>query len=320
MKTILEIFDVDKNNPGGGINRHVSNLCTLFSDDADIKLSVAIWKHISYNRLINKTYLKKQELFQTISGFDSIHIHGFASLIVWQVFRVALKLKKNIYYSPHYHPFAYLNHPFKGKIFFFFLIRPYLKKAKAIFTINNEDTKFFQRYSNSCYKIPHWGDKVCNMTNEIKIPNRICFVGKNTKDKGLEYLYKLPYNMYDVHCVTNGKLQRDDFVQHANISDIELRKLYSSASVLVVPSRYEAFSYVALEALLNSTPVLLSDRVQIYDYLNDLECCKTFKYGDFNDFFIKISIVIGKKVCVDKIRSVFSAEKAKIDYKKIFLM
>lgn len=93
----------------------------------------------------------------------------------------------------------------------------------------------------------------------------VLFVGRNDTNKGIEHLYSLPDN-YRVHCVCKGTVKRNDFILHQNLGDAELACLYRQASVVVVPSRYEAFSLVALEALQYHTPVVISERVRIGDY------------------------------------------------------
>lgn len=53
-------------------------------------------------------------------------------------------------------------------------------------------------------------------------------------------------------------------------SDAEIRsRVYAGRSVLVVPSRIDAFNYVALEAVLNGCPVLLSERTGASEFLRD---------------------------------------------------
>jgi D-inositol-3-phosphate glycosyltransferase len=52
---------------------------------------------------------------------------------------------------------------------------------------------------------------------------------------------------------------RNVVVFHGTVSQDELPYYYSAAQVLVVPSRYESFGMVALEAMACGTPVIASD-------------------------------------------------------------
>jgi GT2 family glycosyltransferase/glycosyltransferase involved in cell wall biosynthesis len=54
------------------------------------------------------------------------------------------------------------------------------------------------------------------------------------------------------------------------LSDKEIRtRVYRGRNVIVVPSRVDAFNYVALEAILNGCPVLLSDRTGAHRFLTE---------------------------------------------------
>jgi GT2 family glycosyltransferase len=54
------------------------------------------------------------------------------------------------------------------------------------------------------------------------------------------------------------------------LSDSELRsRVFGGRTVMVVPSRADAFNYVALEAILNGCPLVLSNRTGAYGFLRD---------------------------------------------------
>lgn len=54
------------------------------------------------------------------------------------------------------------------------------------------------------------------------------------------------------------------------LSDAELRRtVYAGRTILVVPSRNDAFNYVALEGVLNGCPLLLSERTGAFGFLRD---------------------------------------------------
>ena len=54
------------------------------------------------------------------------------------------------------------------------------------------------------------------------------------------------------------------------LSDAEIRRrVYRGRTIVVVPSRTDAFNYVALEAILNGCPILLSERTGAYGFLRD---------------------------------------------------
>jgi glycosyltransferase involved in cell wall biosynthesis len=166
--------------------------------------------------------------------------------------------------------------------------------------------------------IPHWIDENINIDIIQKEQGMILFVGRIESNKGFEYLTLLKNNKnYTIHCVTSTPVQ-DNFVIHKNISDLELQNLYQRASLVIVPAKYEAFSYVTLEALLNGTPVLISDRVRILDHLNNVSGVTVFEYGNVDDFMEKINVAMKQKVDIKLLYKIFSKEKAYEEYKKIF--
>lgn len=319
---ILIIRDKTQNLQGG-IKKHSSDLYYLFKNDGDINIQEIKdlpCKYIPILRkhIVNTSILKK---YIQESLCETIHIHGFMSFLVIQSITISSKLKKRIIYSPHFHPFKYLNRPFLGKVFFILLLRPLLKKIDTIITINNEDTLFFTSKHNNVQRIPHWIDENITCDNIVRKNNMILFVGRNDSNKGLEHLYALPKNKYEIHCVTNGTLKRDDFIQHTSISNNELKKLYREASVVVVPSRYEAFSLVALEALYNHTPIVISNRVRIGDYLSNSKNCQVFSYGNYKDFERAIDIILklSNQTFDESILQPFSVNSIKNKYKSIYL-
>ena len=249
--------------------------------------------------VIDKIVFNEKKLRQRIyiSKCDVVHIHGFASLAVWQAIRIASKLKKRIIYTAHFHPFERLDNPTLGKLFFHFLLKPYIKKIDTIITINKEDTAFFKKYHNNTIMIPNWLAKPIIENNNSKKKNIILFVGRNDHNKSPQYLNDL----------------------HTQISDNELNELYRQASLLIVPSRYEAFSYVVLEALAQGTPALISDNVRIADYIGQKQGVTLFKYGDHNDFLNKIETAIQQKVDINFIKALFSETTIKKQLTSIYL-
>lgn len=321
---ILELRP-NPNSKSNGIDKYCNALRNMFEDDDTINILPIKNYPMKKGKTLKERY-EKGVLDQAINNkdIDIVHINGFASLSVIQMFWHAKKAKKKIIYTAHWHPFEFLNHPFRTKAFFSLLLRPLIKRyADVVVTINNEDTVFFKKFHKNVKQIPHWIEN-CKSTAQSfveKDPSMVLFVGRfNDPNKGAEHLYYLPEGKYNIHCVgpCKGSL-RSDMTSHVNIPYAELCQLYAKSSLLVVPSRYEAFSYVALEALSYGTPVLLSDRVRIADYLDCVSGVNVFKYQDFDSFANILKKCIGQSVEVDKIRMIFAPEIQKKLYKQLFL-
>lgn len=323
MRSVL-LLDVKASSLCAGINRYCKNLVELFIDDPDVTVLQIDYSRIrlkSFNLLGKKIY-SFTDLFKysDLRECDIVHINGFASIVVLQFFIVSIFLRKKIVYTPHFHPFDKLNHPLIAKIYFFLLIRPCLCYVKTIMTINKEDTTFFKRFHKNVICTPNWLQQFPDLRiKEAKNKKLILFVGRADANKGIDHLYTIPRNKYEIHCVTSGHIQRNDFIIHKNVSEVELRLLYNAASLVVIPSRYEAFSYVALEALSFGTPIVISDRVRINDYLSHVQGVTVFSYGDYTAFNIAIDNTINQSVAVEDVMSIFDKKRIKKNLLDVYL-
>lgn len=321
MAKVLLIRNVSSRFKHGGIRKHCQELFDLFKNNQSVSILPVVNIPNRLLPVINKSIFKWPSLYESIkeSKCDIVHIHGFATLDIIQSFIVARILHKRIVYSPHYHPFQYLQHPIFGKIYFYCLLRFFLRFATAIITITNNDTEFFTRYHKHVYRIPHYFDRDrVGLEMVVKKKNMILFVGRNEDNKGLFHLYRLD-SRYEVHLVTNGEVKRKDFIIHTNITNEDLERLYKQASLVVIPSRYEAFSYVALEAFANGTPVVMSNTVMIADYLKGIRGFSSFDFGDESSFLKAVDQTIGTTVDTGKILAIFSKFQVKKLYEEVYL-
>lgn len=302
----------------GGVFTHCVDLINLFLNDD--KFDVELLPKIEVKRFFGKYIYNFKHLYKAIkeSQSDIIHVHGFATYSPIQSLIIGIILKKKIVYSPHFHPFEYLNHPWMAKLYFYALIKPLLRFIGEIVTINNTDYSFFSKYHNKVSKIPHYLKPFNTQNNNVhKIENMILFVGRYETNKGVEYVEKLP-NKFKLVAVSNKPLNRENTNLKRDISSDELISLYKSANLVVIPSRYEAFSYVALEALSLGTPVVMSNHVEIASWLNGINGFSVFAYGNQEDFIKKVNDTIGSQVSVEAVCKIFSAKKIKQLYEKVY--
>jgi len=151
---------------------------------------------------------------------------------------------------------------------------------KAIFMQNGYDTERF-------YPEPAPREQIEKMF-DIKLKNKlVLFVGKLAHFKGVDILIealRLYENEYpgdvttiiagDGELATSLKKQAKDgnlndlhFMGHLNST--QLRELYSTADVSLVPSRREPFGLVAIEALACGCPVIATNQGGLTDIIND---------------------------------------------------
>jgi len=321
MKKIAILFDSNPMNKKSGIQVHCENLVELLNETG--MFSVYMYNNFEYFpiRIFRKLIYKPKSIERFISNMvpDYISVHGFMSILPILVINIARKKRIPVIYTSHMHPFYTLTHPIIGKISFLLFLRPILKYFSKIVVINNEEYNFFIKYNKNCFIIPHWINKSYLPRNKnIHKPNSLLFVGRNDKNKNLSFLYNLPKNIFIVNCATNKKPNRDDFIFHDNINDEELELLYDSVSLVIIPSRYEAFSFVALEALSHGTPILISNRVRIADHLDGVSGLTVFQFNNVNDFQNKLDIALNSVVKIDKIDAIFSKRRAAERYKELF--
>lgn len=317
---------VRKNWKSDGIATYCKTLYSLFKDNQDVEILPVPDIPVVKCKLL-KNYFRWKDLVNILedSEADIVHINGYTSLMSVQPFLALRKSSKKIVYTAHWHPFEYLGRPITGKIFFYLLMKPLISKyADTIITINKEDTAFFRKFHHHVIQIPHSVPDFANRQRQVGIekdPKMVLFVGNmSASNKGAEYIYHLPEGKYEIHCVSANILKkRSDIIQHKAISNEELRNMYVKASLLIVPSKYEAFSYVSLEALSVGTPVVMSDRVRIADYLAGVKGVRVFKYGDYNDFVKAVEDTIGNEVDVQLINKTFSGESVKTAYEKAYI-
>lgn len=307
-----------------GINTYCFALKNLFNGDDDIEI-LPIENYSGKNTKLFNCVFDIKRFYKTIkeTNPDVIHINGYLSFCVCQAFWVAKLLRKRIIYTAHWHPYRNIRRPFAGKCFFNVFLKYIVKSwSDYIITLNNEDTAYFQSFcSGNIKQIPHWSHYKPEDKLEKRIENAILFVGRlNDSNKGIEHLYQLPVGRYQIHLVGSGNVElREDMVRHTDISNEELFSLYRKASVVVVPSKYEAFSYVALEALMSGTPVLMTENVRIADYLTNVSGVGFFRYGDYSDFNRKIQEMMLEIVDKDAIERVFDISIIRNKYKSIYM-
>ena len=320
---MVKILHIRRNPEGGndGTVNYCQGLYDMFLGDKDCQ--VLPIPDIPQERSVFKYTYSDDTLREYISQADVVHVNGYTAMGTVKAIRMAHKMGKKVVYTAHWHPFENLNHPLLGKMFFFAMLAPVIRKYVDVVTaINGEDEAFFRRLHHNVIRIPHWIPSPLVSHPSPRKRNMILFVGRlNDPVKGIEHLLALPEGKYEIHCVGRGDMPTDrkDFFHHVNIPVEELSALYAQASLVVVPSKYEAFSFVALEAMEKGTPVLMSERVRIADYLQGVSGHNIFRYGDTEDFVSKIDSTMRMSVDVDNIRAIFGRDKIKQEYKKLYL-
>ncbi len=316
----------------GGVESYCFHLIKeIQSRDTSIEfypINISNIKH-RFIKKLNLYIYSKTELTERIERCDIVHINGLASYPSMQAIDIAKKLHKPIICTSHYHPSYALNRPFLGDMFYRLIVERRLKHIDHLVAINKEEYDLLSGSVKKCSLIPHWINTEDYSKQEInpKRENAILFVGKVfKKHKRADFMNYVPENTKCWY-VSSAPMEenRPNFVQYKDLSNEELSALYRNATCLIVPSKYEAFSFVALEALLKGTPVLLSDRVRIADFLDGNKLVSIFEYDNAEDFKSKLSAILESKItleereeAVESVRSIFNPNKIIREYLELY--
>ena len=316
----------------GGVQSYCFHLIKeIQSRDKSIEfcpINICNIKHRFIKKLNLHIYSKK-ELAERIGNCDLVHINGLASYPSMQAIDIAEELHKPIICTSHYHPSYALSRPFLGDMFYRLIVAKRLKHIDHLIAINKEEYNLLNNSVKKCSLIPHWVNTEDFVKQEInpQRENAVLFVGKVfMKHKRADFMNYVPE---DTKCwyVSSAPMaeNKTNFVQYKDLSNEELSTLYKNATCLIVPSKYEAFSFVALEALLKGTPVLLSDRVRIADFLDGNKLVSIFEYDNAEDFKSKLSIILESKItleeresAVESVRSIFNPDKIIREYLDLY--
>lgn len=291
----------------------------LFVSDGDVRKKGGIETYI---RSLASEYLKNEFLFSDIevsyldstmfSGFDLfdkrityrssikkkileicpdvVHIHGFSSFFIFQVISVMPKNVKSVY-TPCYHPFSAHNRPLLAYLFFHLFSVRYIKKLNNIILLTKTEKDFFKRFilEDRLTIIPGGINTIDDKVGSKTYNRTLLFIGRHDDNKQLDFLHSnkkfFLNNNVKVKVVTNVFLDDNDvFEYYKGLTQSELLEVYKSCSIIVIPSRYESFSLVALEAMSAGLLVLMSSNVMIKDYIQNESFASVFEYGNQDSF------------------------------------
>jgi len=201
------------------------------------------------------------------NDYDLVHVHGYPSFQPF-ITCLARKLKGfSLVFTPHYHPFGTKPRVFR-LLFDKLFGEPSLKCADKVIALTDYEKGLLSKIIPSI-KVSVVSNpvplkslkKVKGFKKKHGLKDFILFVGRLEEDKGLNFLVDAVGDR-DLVIIGRDAGFRDQIKQKPNVhllggvSNKALMSAYTECSMLVMPSKYEAFGIAFIEAMAYGKPVI----------------------------------------------------------------
>ena len=272
----------------GGVENHVRNIRTRL-DKKNIENMEINFDFLRGIKVFGHKIFFPRDLFNLIINInpDVIHLHGVSSTIVICTFYYIKKIKSlinvRLVYTPHFHPFKYHKRPLIAEFLFDFFIKKNIGYVDKLICLTDQEKKLIYEISgkNNISIIPN-GIDLNKKIKETKYKKKIksfLLIGRKADNKNFNFILKLfkkkDFLNLNLHVVTNQRQQNESNIFfYSNLSKKKLNDLYLKSDVLLVPSTYEAFSIVCLEAMKFGLILVISKNVMIKSYIDKMNFCE----------------------------------------------
>lgn len=299
----------------------------------------------------------KKQLKEEIRDFDVIHMHNFRSYQNIVVRQYAKKYNVPYILQARGSVLPFFQKQRLKKIFDIFFGYKILKDASKVVALTTTETEQYKKMGVDEDKIEIVPNGI-DLSEYDNLPKRgefrkkyliredekvILYLGRIHKIKGIDLLVEafsdLIKELDDIRLVIVGP--DDGFLSSLKrqIEDLKIGdrilftgplyerdklKAYVDADVYVLPSIYETFPNTVLEACVCGTPVIVTDRCGIADFVDKVGCVVEYDKDQLRDAIIKIlsdeelrrRFGEGGRRLVEK---EFSWDKVVLDVEKIYL-
>ncbi len=250
---------------------------------------------------------------------DIVHLHTIPYPHNLGGFFMAKLFRKKVVITPHFH---IGHHQYERKIIFWLM-----KKCDAVFAVSifekeyliskglNKNKVFvaYNAINPEEYKPEDLGNFKRELFEKYEIKNDtkiIIFVGRKIEYKGIKTLIEavgilrreMPIKLFLVgpnfswfqeYYSTLSETEKKDIIDFGVVSHQEKVNLLHLSNLLVLPSKFEAFGIVFLEAWICGLPVIGSDMGVLPKIID--KGGLVFKYGDVEDLKEKIKILLSNQ-------------------------
>lgn len=282
---------------------HILTLDVGSSEEKDFENGINVTKlpFSKYNTLSGYESLDIiSYLLKNLDNYDMVHIHNYYSF--WSLITALIcRLKKRSFvFTPYYHGIR--GNTKKGISRFTYDLyrvfgRSLFKWAEKVICISEYEKNLIEELvsisEDKFTVIPPGVDYIISNRDKKKNDEniRILYAGNLFESKGVQYIIKsLPvliehYNKnVNLFIVGDGiykstlinlinELDLTDSINFSsNLTDEELKKKYDKADIFVFLSSSEAYGMVVAEALAMGTPVIVTKRTALSEFLDEPGC------------------------------------------------
>lgn len=281
------------------------DICCLTPQQQADSLNIPASAKIFY---FNRTGRNISSFFRLLFAFihtyrthkpDIIHLHStFAGVIVRCFFLFCFSSRPVIVYCPHAFSFLIDTNRFKRRMFVA-LEKLLLTKTEAVICVSNYErdiaiTQGFnpQKLITIYNGVPTQPDR--DHAPQNLAPLKLLFVGRFDRQKGLDVLLdafkkidttnmRLDIIGAPVNSTTKIPEKYDNIIFHGWLNNIAIANFYRVANAVIVPSRWEGFAIVPLEAMSFGCSVVSSDATSLPEQVKHGETGLTFKSEDAHE-------------------------------------
>jgi glycosyltransferase involved in cell wall biosynthesis len=289
--------------------KNISKIVVLSSNNTDLNKEILNSNkkittiYYNYKRSVLGIFKAALIVNRTIKKYnpDIIHIHStFAGFFTRILFFFKRRKTKVIYCS---HGWAFLMEINKIKKFIYIGIEKILSfHTDSIINISKYEQNYSIEYGIQREKSVLINNGIKKEKNSINYelplsynPTQInlLFIGRYDRQKGVDFLIDF-FNKYSIKNVSlftagevvvsnnkNFNVMRNNITNLGKVEHSKIDNLISKMDAIIIPSRWEGFGLVAIEAMKNSKAVIVSDRGALPELVLEGYNGYVFKFGDF---------------------------------------
>ncbi len=278
------------------------------------------FKVVKYNNLshIFKIIVSKKE-----SAFLFI---GYADSHIIYSFTLSLLSNAKIIYLPAFHPWNTMRRKYLAYIYEKYIFKFFLKRSALILCLSKMESDTIKDiYHGANTQVIKISSPILNNLKKIKKNQKksIIFIGRDDHNKNMDYFINLSKEIksitskYDFIVISNTKRKLPNYIQiKSDLSESELLKIYIKCVAIVVPSYWESFSIVGLEAIKLGGKLICNKNVMLGNYANDFPSLIMNETSNVNKILSFINSPIDE-LEFTKFNDEFSIEKIKKEIHKI---